>query len=209
MIAYSAYSKTVRIQHIILFLYSEFHEENLNHQETNGEWTQNDKIKHTDNWSILVLSLSQHLRGETWRCDDNGCRPPASSWEKPSLVFWECRTSLLCRDCTFLSLEGREPPCRAPSISRRRWSPWPWAPRCGCSTWSRPSCWGWFQATVVETTVDGEQKVETYVRVSAPPWKKRYSGHKSSFTNPNKKGETKLSTHIWELKARGSTFDVK
>ena len=34
-------------------------------------------------------------------------------------------------------------------------------------------------------------------------------GHKSSFTNPNKKGETKLSTHIWELKARGSTFDVK
>ena len=55
-----------------------------------------------------------------------------------------------------------------------------------------------YQATVVETTVDGEQKVETYVGVSAPPWKKRYSGHKSSFTNPNKK-----------LKARGSTFDVK
>ena len=66
-----------------------------------------------------------------------------------------------------------------------------------------------YQATVVETTVDGEQKVETYVGVSAPPWKSRYSGHKSSFTNPNKKGETKLSTHIWELKARGSTFDVK
>ena len=62
---------------------------------------------------------------------------------------------------------------------------------------------------MVETTVDGEQKVETYVGVSAPPWKGRYSGHKSSFTNPNKKGETKLSTHIWELKARGSTFDVK
>ena len=66
-----------------------------------------------------------------------------------------------------------------------------------------------YQATVVETTVDGEQKVETYVGVSAPPWKGRYSGHKSSFTNPNKKGETKLSTHIWELKARGSIFDVK
>ena len=32
-------TKTVRIQHITShhFLYSEFHEENLNHQETNGE----------------------------------------------------------------------------------------------------------------------------------------------------------------------------
>ena len=66
-----------------------------------------------------------------------------------------------------------------------------------------------YQATMVDTTVDGEQKVETYVEVSAPPWKERYSGHKSSFTNPNKKGETKLSTHIWELKAMGFTFDVK
>ena len=65
------------------------------------------------------------------------------------------------------------------------------------------------EVVVVVTRVDGEQKVETYVGVSAPPWKSKYSGHKSSFTNPNKKGETKLSTHIWELKARGSTFDVK
>ena len=57
--------------------------------------------------------------------------------------------------------------------------------------------------------MDGEQKVETYVGVSAPPWKSSYSGHKSSFASPNKKGETKLSTHIWELKARGSIYDVK
>ena len=42
-------TKTVRIQIITLFLYSEFHEGNLNHQETNGERTQNDKIKDTDN----------------------------------------------------------------------------------------------------------------------------------------------------------------
>ena len=130
-----------RVQHITLFLYSVFHETNLNHQETkDGEWTQNDRIEHTDNWSILVLSLSQHLRVETWRCDDNSCRPSALSWGKPSLVFWGCRTSLLCTDCTILSPGWREPPCRAPSISRRRWSPWPWAPRCGCSAWSRPSC---------------------------------------------------------------------
>ena len=30
-------TKTVRIQHITLFFYSELHEENLNHQETIGE----------------------------------------------------------------------------------------------------------------------------------------------------------------------------
>ena len=40
--------KDSQVQHITLFLYSEFHEENLNHQETTSEWTQNDKIKHTD-----------------------------------------------------------------------------------------------------------------------------------------------------------------
>ena len=56
----------------------------------------------------------------------------------------------------------------------------------------------------------GEQKVETYVRVSAPPWKGRSSGHKSSFTNPNKKGKTKLSTYSESsIKAKGSTFDDK
>ena len=52
--------------------------------------------------------------------------------------------------------------------------------------------------------------METYVRVSAPPWKGRSSGHKSSFTNPNKKGKTKLSTHSESsIKAKGSTFDDK
>ena len=39
-------------------------------------------------------------------------------------------------------------------------------------------------------------KVETYVRVSAPPWKDRYGTYKSSFTNANKKDETKMSPHI-------------
>ena len=65
-----------------------------------------------------------------------------------------------------------------------------------------------YQATVVETKADGEQRVETYVEVSAPPWKKRYASHKSSFIHPHKKGETKLSANIWDLKERGSTYDI-
>ena len=65
-----------------------------------------------------------------------------------------------------------------------------------------------YQATVVETNTKGEQMVETYVGVSAPPWKRRYRHHTKSFDNPGYKGETVLSTHIWELKARGSIYEV-
>ena len=65
-----------------------------------------------------------------------------------------------------------------------------------------------YQATVVETNTKGEEKVETYVGVSAPPWKGRYRHHTKSFDNPGYKGEIVLSTHIWELKARGSTYKV-
>ena len=36
-------------------LYSESHEDNLNHQEAKSEWTQNDKNEDTDNWTILEL----------------------------------------------------------------------------------------------------------------------------------------------------------
>ena len=62
--------------------------------------------------------------------------------------------------------------------------------------------------TVVETNTRAGQKVETYVGVSAPPWKQRYRHHTKSFDNPGYKGEIVLSTHIWELKARGSTYKV-
>ena len=65
-----------------------------------------------------------------------------------------------------------------------------------------------YQATVVETKVNGEQEVETYVGNSAPPWKSRYRNHNKSFNNEKYKGETILSTHIWELKARNSTYNI-
>ena len=61
---------------------------------------------------------------------------------------------------------------------------------------------------MVETKTNGEQEVETYVGVSAPPWKGRYRHHIKSFNNPQYRGETILSTHIWELKGRGSTYEV-
>ena len=40
--------------------------------------------------------------------------------------------------------------------------------------------------------------VETYVGVTANTFKKRWGGHKSSFTDPNLAGSTALSSHIWK-----------
>ena len=56
--------------------------------------------------------------------------------------------------------------------------------------------------------MDGTVKVETYIGVSAPPWKQRYRNHINSFSNKNKKGETMLSTHIWDIKERGTKYTV-
>ena len=53
-----------------------------------------------------------------------------------------------------------------------------------------------YQATVVETTVDNLEKVETYVGVCATTWKERLGNHTKSFNNPKYKGETILSSHI-------------
>ena len=50
-----------------------------------------------------------------------------------------------------------------------------------------------YQATVVETTVDNLEKVETYVGVCATTWKERYRNHIKSFNNLSYKGDTILS----------------
>ena len=65
-----------------------------------------------------------------------------------------------------------------------------------------------YQATVVETLPNGESKEETYVGCCATEWKPRYRNHIKSFTHIRYKGETILSTHIWEIKARGGDYTI-
>ena len=65
-----------------------------------------------------------------------------------------------------------------------------------------------YQATVVETLPNGESKVETYVGCSATEWKPRYRNHIKSFTHVRYKGETILSSHIWDIKARGGNYTI-
>ena len=65
-----------------------------------------------------------------------------------------------------------------------------------------------YQATVVETKLDGEKKEETYVGCTGTDWKSRLGNHNKSFRHERYKHETVLSTHIWEIKSRGSTYTL-
>ena len=51
-------------------------------------------------------------------------------------------------------------------------------------------------------------KVEKYVGLSGGPFKPRYRVHKGNIRNEHEKG-TKLSSYIWELKAKNVEFELK
>ena len=61
------------------------------------------------------------------------------------------------------------------------------------------------QATVTET-VSGNK--ETITGMTASSFKDRWYGHNSDMNNPGNKG-TRLSRHIWELKDKGTEYDVE
>ena len=65
-----------------------------------------------------------------------------------------------------------------------------------------------YLAEVEETKVDGKVEVEKYVGCTTD-FKTRFRNHDKSFNNLDYKHETVLSTHIWECKARASTWNVK
>ena len=53
-----------------------------------------------------------------------------------------------------------------------------------------------------------DNKVETYVGITAGEFKKRYQKHTSDFTNQNTKNATTLSTYIWKLKEENVEYDT-
>ena len=57
-------------------------------------------------------------------------------------------------------------------------------------------------AVICQATVATEDSrpAETYVGLTENSFKTRYSNHKSSFRDPNKRLSTELSKHIWHLK---------
>ena len=65
-----------------------------------------------------------------------------------------------------------------------------------------------YHAEVVETRTDGVKTKESYVGCASTDWKSRKGNHNKSFKNERYKHETVLSSHIWDIKARGSTYTI-
>ena len=61
---------------------------------------------------------------------------------------------------------------------------------------------------VYQATVETVNKSETYIGLSAPPFKLRFEGHKGSFKHQERKKETTLSKYIWELKDESIPFTL-
>ena len=65
-----------------------------------------------------------------------------------------------------------------------------------------------YQATVIETNKQNEESTETYVGLSAPNFKSRLANHTKSFKSREYSTETTLSSHIWDIKDRDSTYKI-
>jgi hypothetical protein len=59
----------------------------------------------------------------------------------------------------------------------------------------------------VTTSIHKTPKV--YFGATELPFKFRFRNHEQSFKNPNKRNDTQLAKHIWELKEKGSDFQIK
>lgn len=64
-----------------------------------------------------------------------------------------------------------------------------------------------YQATV--TTNNVTKPAQTYVGLTEGTFKKRYSNHKHTFNNTDKRTSTELSAYIWKLKDNNITFSIK
>ena len=62
---------------------------------------------------------------------------------------------------------------------------------------------------IYRATVEANNRVETYVGLTAGELKTRYQKHKADFNNTSDKNATTLSTHIWNLKEANTPYDVK
>ena len=50
---------------------------------------------------------------------------------------------------------------------------------------------------------------ETYVGCASTDWKNRKGNHNKSFKHERYMHDTVLSSHIWDFKARGSSYTIR
>ena len=63
-----------------------------------------------------------------------------------------------------------------------------------------------YQATVIPT--NQLLNVETYIGMTSPIFKKRFSNHTKSFNHRKYSNETELSKHVWHLKDQNEPFTI-
>lgn len=61
---------------------------------------------------------------------------------------------------------------------------------------------------IYQATVTTNQSERTYIGLTENTFKTRFSSHKHTFNNPDKRHATELSSHIWTLKDKGITFNL-
>ena len=61
---------------------------------------------------------------------------------------------------------------------------------------------------IYQAQVETTASKESYIGLTANTFKSRYSGHKSSFNKINRRNETTLSKHIWDLKEKNENYQI-
>ena len=66
-----------------------------------------------------------------------------------------------------------------------------------------------YSATVTSTVNGRNETKKTYIGLTEPPFKRRFTVHKHTFNERNTPNDTSLSKYIWNLKDTGATWEIK
>ena len=61
---------------------------------------------------------------------------------------------------------------------------------------------------VYQVTITTAESTETYVGLTATEFKTRWRNHQMSFKHENRKNDTELSKHLWQLKDQKKDFTI-
>ena len=66
-----------------------------------------------------------------------------------------------------------------------------------------------YSATVTSTVNGRNETKKTYIGLTEPPFKRRFTVHKHTFNERNTPNDTSLSKYIWNLKDTGAAWEIK
>ena len=66
-----------------------------------------------------------------------------------------------------------------------------------------------YSATVTSSINGRNESKKTYIGLTEPPFKKRFTVHKRTFNHRNTPNDTSLSKYVWNLKDMGAAWEIK